>query len=99
LRPGREYRKVKLQKSDLSSSPGQGASCSSETNYDRRTGAKSKVVFFEEEITRTEVTNQKIALGTSLGEYLGLGIIIIFYGIQRYVSNDQVCAKLSGNKC
>jgi hypothetical protein len=30
--------------------------------------------------------------------FLGLGIVIISYGIQRYVSNDQAYDKLSGKE-
>jgi hypothetical protein len=58
---------------------------------------QSTFVRFCEEITGTNVTNSKTVLGSCPGEDVGLGIIF-FYDIQRYVSNDQACGKLSDNK-
>jgi hypothetical protein len=63
-------------------------------------GAKNKIVCFGEEITGTEVTNPKTALGSSLGEDVEFrdDNNNNFYDIERCVSKYQVCGKLSGNK-
>jgi hypothetical protein len=51
---------------------------------------------FVGEIIGNKVTNPKTFLGASLGEDVFMDNF--FYDIQRYVSNDQACGKLSGNK-
>jgi hypothetical protein len=44
VRPGRDIRRVKTPgKSVLSSSPGEGGFCSSETKHDRRTAPRPKL--------------------------------------------------------
>jgi hypothetical protein len=77
----------KHRKTVLGSISGEDGFCSSETKHDRRTAEKNAC--FGEEITGTEVKNPKTVPGSSLGEMLGLGIIIYFFcDIQRYISND-----------
>jgi hypothetical protein len=48
-------------------------------------------------MTGVKVTKPKTALGSSLGEDVGLGNNC-FYDIKRYVSSDQAYDKLLGNK-
>jgi hypothetical protein len=65
------------------------------TREERR---QAKCNHFDQEITGTKVTNPKTDLSWSLGEDVGHRDNNNFlYCIQRYVSNDQVYGKLSGN--
>jgi hypothetical protein len=53
----------RFRKSVLSSSPGEGGSCSLETKQIEE-GAKTRVVYFEEVITETKVTTPNTVLGS-----------------------------------
>jgi hypothetical protein len=61
--------------------PSEGGYCSSETKQEK-SGAKEKIVRFGEEITGTELTHLKTALGSSPGEYFGFRDNKVFYHIQ-----------------
>jgi hypothetical protein len=86
------------RKSVLGSSPGEGDFCSSETKHDRTTAQRTKLFVSARRLQELRSQTRKLSWVRVSVKILGLGIIIIFCDIQRYVSNDQAYDKLSGNK-
>jgi hypothetical protein len=85
-----------LKKSD-NSIPGEGGSCRMETNINRWTTPWPKL--FGKEMTGTDVTTRKLPWVRTSVQMLGLEIKIFdSMNIQRLISNDQICYKLSDSK-
>jgi hypothetical protein len=83
-----------LWKSGLSSILCEGGSCSSETKHNR-TAQRTKL-FVSARLHELSQIRKLFWVRVPV-KMLGLGIIIFFYDIQRYVSNNHVYGELSGN--
>lgn len=92
MRPRRDFRKVTTPKSVVSSSPGEGSSCGSETKRDRRKAQRPNL------FRREDYMNPKTLLSSSLGKDVGFKDNDNDFLYQRYVTNYQAYAKLSSNK-
>jgi hypothetical protein len=58
----------KLRKSVLSSSPGEGGSCSSESKHNRRTAPRPKFFVSKRRLQKQRLQPRKVALGSCHGE-------------------------------
>jgi hypothetical protein len=61
LSPGRKRRKVKTPKKVLSSIPGEGGSCSSETKNDRRTAPRPKLFVSKKRLQKQGPQHRKLS--------------------------------------